>query len=363
MTILHRNGMRYLVNKKIRMKQALILFIVVIGLAACGNKTKAPDVSNISVDLKVERFDRDFFALDTNHTESGMVALQEKYPVLLPLYLQGILGVFDPAGVNSFYQYYKPVYDSVQKAFPDFDGIAKEIGQSFRYVKHYFPAYELPRRIIPIVGPMNAADDLPRKANGEYTAVFGREDFVGISLQFYLGKDFSLYNVEYFINNVAPLYISRRFEKQYIVPDVMKLIVDDLYPDESQALPLIGQIIEKGKRWWLLDKLMPHTADSLKTGYTGLQTEWVEHNEGAVWASFIKNVNLQATDRPTIQTFIGDAPFTQFFSQEFAPGNIGPWFGRQIVRKFAANNSSLTIDEIMKKTPQEILDDAKYKPK
>lgn len=337
--------------------------MAVITLAACGNKTKAPDVSNISVDLKVERFDQDFFALDTNHTEKSMVALGEKYPALLPLYLQGILGVFDPAGVNSFYRYYKPVFDSVQKIYPDFNPIAREIGQAFRYVKHYFPAYELPRRIIPIIGPMNAADDLPRKANGEYTAVFGREDFVGISLQFYLGKDFSLYNIEYFINNVAPLYISRRFEKEYITPDVVKLIVDDLFPDESQTMPLIAQMIEKGKRWWLLDKLLPNTSDTLKTGYTALQTEWVAHNEGALWASFIKNVDLQATDRPTIQTFIGDAPFTQFFSQEFAPGNIGPWFGRQIVRKFVDNNSTLTIEEIMKKTSQEILDDAKYKPK
>ncbi len=345
------------------MNKLIILFIAVVTLVGCGNKTQAPDVSNISIDLKVERFDQDFFAIDTNRTEQGMAALQEKYPVLLSLYLQGILGVFDPAGVNSFYQYYKPVYDSAQKAFANFDPIAKEIGNAFRYVKYYFPDYELPRRIIPVIGPMNTADDLPRKANGEYTAVFGREDFVGISLQFYLGKAFSLYNIEYFINNVAPQYISRRFEKQYIVPDIMKLIVDDLYPDESQTLPLIGQMIEKGKRWWLVDKLLPATADSLKTGYTGLQTEWVEHNEGSVWASFIKNVDLQATDRPTIQTFIGDAPFTQFFSQEFAPGNIGPWFGRQIVKKFVENNSSLSIDEVMKKTPQEILDDAKYKPK
>ena len=37
---------------------------------------------------------------------------------------------------------------------------------------------------------------------------------------------------------------------------------------------LIEQMIEKGKQWWLMDKFLPETADSVKTGYTQKQLEW-----------------------------------------------------------------------------------------
>ena len=35
-----------------------------------------------------------------------------------------------------------------------------------------------------------------------------------------------------------------------------------------------------------------------------------------------------------IQTYIGEGPFTQGFSQEYSPGNIGQWIGWQIIKKF-----------------------------
>ena len=36
------------------------------------------------------------------------------------------------------------------------------------------------------------------------------------------------------------------------------LIVDDLFPDQSNGKPLIEQMVEKGKQWYLLDKFLPH---------------------------------------------------------------------------------------------------------
>src|SRR5205085_1175191 len=110
---------------------------------------------------------------------------------------------------------------------------------------------------IPVVGPMNSREDLARMQGGDYTPNFLGPGLLGISLQFYLGRDFSLYSNEYFVNQVAPLYRSRRFSGEYITADAMKLIVDDLFPDHSRSLPLLEQMVEKGKQWWLLDKFMP----------------------------------------------------------------------------------------------------------
>ncbi|MBS1573849.1 MAG: gliding motility lipoprotein GldB, partial [Bacteroidetes bacterium] len=64
----------------------------------------------------------------------------------------------------------------------------------------------------------------------------------------------------------------------------------------------------------------------------------------------------------TIQTYIGESPFTQTMPEQ-SPGNIGPWIGWQIVKKFVANNSSFTPEQVMKTDAKKILEEAKYKPK
>lgn len=345
------------------MKKIYLLLLSIFLFAACNNKKNIPDVSGIKVDLAVQRFDEDFFAIDTNQAEKNINALNIKYPTLLPLFLQTIVGVTDNAGVITFYRLYKPVFDSSQKLYKNFEPVEKQIEQAFRYVKYYFPSYKLPVSIFPVVGPMNSIQDLARMTNGDYTPNFMGSDFIGISLQFYLGKDFSLYQNDYFINNVAPLYRSRRFAKEYIVGDVMKLITEDIFPDQSKGKPFVEQMIEKGKQWWLLDKFLPEVADSVKTGYTKQQLEWCHENEGLIWSYIIKNEDLYSVNPVTMQTYIGEAPFTQGFSQELSPGNIGQWIGWKIVKKFADNNPVLKPEEIMQSTAKKILDEAKYKPK
>lgn len=345
------------------MKKIIPFLLLAISFAYCNSKKDIPDVSDIKVSLDVERFDEDFFFLDTTGIEKGISNLQLKYPKLLPIFLQHIVGVENEEGIKAFYRLYNPVFDSSQKIYKNFDPIKKEIEQALRYVKYYFPAYQLPAKITPVVGPMNSLNDMAKMASGELTPNFIGPDFIGISLQFYLGKNFSLYNDEYFINNVVPLYRSRRFSKEYIAADVMKLVTDDIFPDKSSTKPLIEQMIEKGKQWWLMDNFLPETPDYIKTGFSQQQLDWCKENEGLIWTYIVKNENLYSVEPATIQIYIGEAPFTQGFSQEQSPGNIGPWIGWQIVKKYADKNSGMKPEAIMKASFKKILEEAKYKPK
>lgn len=345
------------------MKRIGIFLLLATSIISCNDKDSSPDVSGIKVDLEVKRFDQDFFSLDTLQTTQSLAGLQSKYPGFLPFFLQQVVGVTDPEGVRTYYRLYKPIYDSSQKIYRDFSSIEKQLEDAFRRVKYYFPSYNLPATIMPIIGPMNSREDLARMGSGEYTPDFMGPDFIGISLQFYLGSDFSLYNTEYFINNIAPLYRSRRFAREYIVADVMKLVVDDIFPDKSNTRPLIEQMIEKGKHWWLLDKFLPALPDAAKTGYTTDQLEWCRQNEGLIWSYIIKNEDLYSVSPATLQTYIGEAPFTSVFSQESSPGNIGAWVGWQIVKKYEASKSGLNPEQVMKASAKEILEEGKYKPK
>ncbi len=345
------------------MKKILIILLAAFSLLNCNNKGNIPDVSGIKVNLEVQRFEKDLFSIDTNNVSKSLFSLQQKYPLFTPVFLSGVLGLPDSASIREieirqFIFLNRFIYDAAEKKYKNTDDIQNELRKSFQYVKYYFPSYPVPK-IITLIGPIDA---MAKMQNGEYSTDFLGQDFLGISLQFYLGTGFSLYQASYFIDNVAPSYRSRRFEKKYIAPDAMKLITDDLFPDKSNGRPLIEQMIEKGKQWWLLDKFMPNTTDSLKTGYTQKQLDWCNANEGLIWNYFVSNETLETIEPDVIQNYIGESPTTQGMP-EASPGNIGQWVGWQIVKKFVDKNSSLKPAEVMNTPARKILSEAKYKPK
>ena len=348
------------------MKKVEFIFLTAtfILLFACNNSRNIPDVSGIQVEIKIDRFDKDFFSIDSNAIESSLPALEKKYPALLSIFLQNVLGITDSSGayrtaeIKKYLRQNRPVYDSIQVEFKEMNDTKSEFEQAFKYVKYYFSSYKIPG-IATVAGPI---DLLAQMKNGDYTPDFLGPDFLAISLQFYLGRNFSIYQNEFFVSNIAPSYRSRRFEKEYIVPDAMKLIVDDLFPEKSTGKPLIEQMIEKGKQWYLLDHFLPRTPDSLKTGYTEKQLNWCKENEGIIWGYIIQNENLYSIEPTVLQNYLGESPFTQGMP-ESSPGNIGQWVGWQIVKKFAEKNPALHPAEVMRTEPKKILEGAKYKPK
>jgi len=325
------------------MKKTTFILLASFILFSCKNNNNAPNVSNINVDIKLERFDRDFFAIDTNNILPGLNQLNAKYPVATPIFLQFVLGV-DSATVNT--------------VFKTTDGLEKDFKKAFQYVKYYFPKYQVPK-IATIAGPVDA---LAQSDSGP-TPDFLRPGLLGISLQFYLGKDFSVYNDPFFIESVAPSYRSRRFSKEYIIADAMQLVVSDMFPDKSSGKPLIEQMVEKGKQWYLLDKFLPTTPDSIKTGYTQQQLDWCKENEGMIWTSIVKNEDLQSLNPSVLQVYIGESPFTQGFPPDYSPGNIGQWIGWKFIKKFAEKNPDMKPEEIMQTDAVTIITQAKYKPK
>lgn len=343
------------------MKKTGFVLLIAFSLFACRKKKSIPDVSAIKVDINLQRFDRDFFAIDSNNILPGLDKLNRKYPVLTTIFLQNILGLDSAStlpGVKRFINLSSGLYDTVNTVFKNTNDIEKDFKKAFQFVKYYFPDYKVPS-IATIAGPVDA---MAQSESGP-TPDFVGPDFLGISLQFYLGQHFSVYSYPPFIENVAPSYRSRRFSKEYITADAMQLVVTDIFPDKSSGKSLIEQMIEKGKQWWLLDKFLPTTPDSIKTGYTKQQLDWCNENEGLIWSYIIKNEDLYSLNPAIIQTYIGEAPFTQGFSQELSPGNIGQWIGWQIIKKFVNKNPGMKPEEVINTEAKKILDEAKYKPK
>lgn len=343
------------------MNKIAIVLLLAFSCVACKEKKGVPNVTNIKVDIQLDRFDRDFFSIDSTNVLPGLNQLNNKYPVITSIFLQNILGLDSAStlpGVKQFINLSGGLYDTVNDVFKNTSTLEKDFKQAFQFVKYYFPQYKVPA-IATIAGPVDA---MAQSETGP-TPNFLAPGVLGISLQFYLGKNFSVYSDPFFIENVAPAYRSRRFSKEYIIADAMQLVVADIFPDKSKGKPLVEQMIERGKQWYLLDKFLPTTPDSIKIGYTQQQLNWCHENEGLIWTYIVKNEDLYSLSPAVIQAYIGESPFTQGFSQELSPGNLGPWIGWQIIKKYADKNKNLKPEEIMATDAKKILDEAKYKPK
>lgn len=338
------------------MKKLGLFLLLTTCLSACKNKKDIPDVSNIKVDIIVERFDQSFFSIDTNNIPAGLQKVRQKHPDFYTDFMQQILGVDGSDTSTStllvtkeFLRDYLPIYDSLQLIYKKTDRLQKELTKGFQFVNYYFPQYKS-GKVITFLGPFDAP------------GIASTNTGLAIGLQQYAGKDFSVYQSAPG-QELFPLYISRRFAPEYITANCMKAVVQDLFPDQSGGKTLIEQMIEKGKQWYMLDKFLPTTADSIKTGYTQQQLNWCNENEGLIWSYIIKNEDLNSLTPAIIQTYIGEGPFTQGFSQELSPGNMGQWIGGQIVKKYAGKNPDIKPGDIMKIPAEKILEQAKYKPK
>lgn len=333
------------------MNKQLFFVFVTFFFFACNQSKKSPDISSVKIELEVERFEKDFFKLDTLHLNQSINSLKIKYPIFSKDFFYNILGTSDtyiandiPAFISSYY----PIFINTQAITGNLNTATKEIKNGFKYVNYYFPEYKLPKKLISFIGPINSFGSIITS------------DAIAIGLQMYLGKNHPIYNSPQG-QALYPSYISSRFEPAYIPINALKNIIDDMYPDQSLGKPLIAQMVEKGKRLYLLDCFLPTIADSLKTGYTQSQLSACFSKEKDIWSMFIINDFLYKSDPQLTRDYVNDGPTTQTLG-EGSPGNIGQFVGWQIVKKWMDKNNKKTMKDLMAKDPIDLFNESKYKP-
>jgi len=334
----------------------LTLFIWL--LSSCDHNGKTPDTSGVDVkQVHITRFDTAYFSLDTNNIVPGLYRLSKEYPYFTGDFIGNILGAGPLSDTShlaflaarQFLVSYLPVKDSLEQKYQRLDWLEKELTKGFRFIKYYFPHYNLPPKVVAYIGPF----DGPGVAITSYSLAIGLQSYAGKNFSFYLsGKGQDLY----------PTYISRRFEPEYITVNCLSALAQDIFPDSSEGRPLIEQMIIKGRYWWLAEKLLPDAADSIRTGYTQSQLTWCASNEGSIWNYFLQNTDLYTVDPDILKNYVAESPKT-LGMPDGSPGNIGTWVGWQIVKKYAGEHSDLSPEQLMRTPIREIFEKSKYKPK
>jgi len=321
-----------------------LAFIVIPGCSRDQNRLQV-DVSDVKMaDIKIRRYDHDLFTVNLNHLRSDLERLKPAYP----FFLGTDLG--DTAKLNSMMDYLASprnleFYAAVDSQYRDIQEVETDLTKAFRHLLYYYPGTLVPRVYAYISG-------------GDYDFPVQFADSVMlIGLDNFLGKDFKPYEAD-----GLPVYRVSRMNRANIVPQCMNVICKILYPEQVPGNNLLEQMVEAGKRRLFLDAMMPEADDRIKIGYTPEQYNWIVKNEVHVWEAIIDNRMLFSTDGKLIRTFMADGPFTAEFSKD-SPPRLGEWLGWQIVKKYYANQSESTLQQVMtEQDVQKILRLSDYKP-
>ncbi|WP_297336502.1 gliding motility lipoprotein GldB [Algoriphagus sp.] len=322
-----------------------VLFLMV--LIACGKKEDSCELDDeiLSQDLAVEvvRLEEAFFGAES--TEDFLYLLEE-HPEFTSQYLQADLYPDLITLSEDLLQVHQDsalrvLHDSVQVAFSDFSDVEKELEQAFKYIKHYFPEFQVPK-VYTFVSGFNS--DL-----------MVTEDLIVIGLDYYLPIDHT------FQPDLAR-YMAERYDRRYIVPMIVTAISSFFNETNPEDHTLLAEMIYYGKAYHFTKSIMPCTSDQFIIGYTPEVIAETFSNEEFIWSHFVENELLYETNPFEIRKYIGEAPFTDAISTK-APGRLGRWLGWNIVDDFRFNQE-VSLDELMANPDAEqIFRQSGYRPR
>jgi len=327
----------------------ILICVCAFCLSSCfENKNKhIPDVSNIKTGLKLRHFENDLFNIDTINTLAGMQQLDSLYPDFFrDIYLSKIIPALQNPQIFDLFlktPQIRQLYDTTQIVLGDFSIYKNQLDQSFKYYKYHFPDAEIPEIITYI---------------SEYSlGNFVADGMVGIGLDFFLGSNYPRYNPGFF-----PAYIRRSMNKEHLVSKTMEAVASDMVGD-IEGDRLIDYMIHNGRKYYVLDLLLPHAPDSILLQYSGTQVKWLEENELQIWSHFIGEDLLYSTRYKDIRKLVDYSPNAPGMPSE-APGRTANWVGWNIVKAYMKRHPEVTPAELLEmKNGQEILDGSKYKPR
>ena len=332
-------------------KAGLTCIFFLTGLAGLLLQTCSPkkgcrpdvELGAIRADITLTRFERKLF--NTN-SPAELEALLNKNPVFARRFLQRGQ-VPDTAIIAELARlrhdpYIDTMFSDCERYYGNLDDIYSQLQDAFKHVIYYYPAFRPP----PV-----------------YTVVsgFGTDLFITDSLAV-IGLECFLGDSGHYVMPNTPKYITARMKKPYIVPSLLMVLSNKYNKTDVLDNSLLGEMIQWGKTYYFMEKMLPCVPDSLIIGYTGKQTADVEANLSKIYSLFVERKLFFETNHMEVNRYIGERPFTYEVGNQ-CPGRIGRYLGWKIVQAYA-EEKKLSLQQIMAETDaRKIFADSRFKPK
>ncbi|NJB70810.1 gliding motility-associated lipoprotein GldB [Saonia flava] len=317
-------------------KPFFIVFLLFLFLTSCNDNDKiAKEIENISLNLQISRFDREF----AETTPEQLADLKNKYLYLFPKQYPDSVWISKMTDTLQI-----ELLSEVNTTFGDFEQESADLELLFKHIKYYFPHFETPK-VVTVISDVQYQN---RVVLADSLLLIGLDNYLGGSHKFYTG---------------IQRYIAQGLDKEYIISDVASAFAK-IVVKPSKDRSFLSQMIFYGKELYLKDKLIPFKTDAQKIGYTEEQLDWAKANEEQTWRYFIERELLYSTDSKLGPRFLDPAPFSKFqleIIDNESPGRIGRYMGWQIVRAFMDDND-VTLEQLLNLPEEEIFKESNYKP-
>ncbi|UAY57177.1 gliding motility protein GldB-related protein [Arachidicoccus terrestris] len=325
------------------MRRNWIIFVmacVVCYFGCKAGKRKGPNIRKVKLDIKVDHFEKDFFALDTNthYMSEGLKRLKTQYGYFYEGFLYNIAAfsmddAVLPDEMNKFIVENRYLYDSIDDYIPHLDRQLKKIENALKRAKIYFPHLSLPGRIITYIGPVDGYGCFASKAG------------LAIGLQQFLGPGFTGYQSDYLLSLFGQQRL-HQFTPDYIAPSVIGSWIAKIFPDKAEQYTLKDKMIEEGRKLYVLKALLPDLPDSLIFGYSGKQMTWCANNTYLIKKYFEHEKLLQIQNPEIIVEYMSDNQRPDDLPMEY-PNNIGKYLGFLYVKEYMKDHPKINLPQLM----------------
>ena len=334
------------------------LMLIAICMAGCGSGEEVVDVSDIPVEVKVKRFDREFMALKGKEFASGWRSLEKEYPDFAGFYARELMrfpelapeGSEDPfqTGIGVFLNNpaVSGLQDTINLQFPNEEKLNEELTDLYRRIRYYFKDYPLPQPIAVLT-------------EFQYGCFTYDTTWLALGLDRHLGERYPYYEGLGFYD-----YVQRKMNRDHLVRNAAESLYNLYYGADhyNEEHSLLEAMIERGKRWYFIRKLMPQLSDTALFGYTPAQTEWCRLSEKTIWQFLNERDLLYNKNYVEQKRYLDEAPSTPGMPAE-APGYVPVWIGYQIVNRFAeSKGKGFSPERLLRIKPMEIFQGAAYRP-
>lgn len=334
------------------MHRYLSIALVVILFASCNRSQPRMEISpKAYLNLKFDRFDRDFFAINADSLYADLPPVEAKYGAFFTLYTVKMVGIGSSNQKQFGVMMQRFVNDyvvskasaEVQNVFPNLDQQESQLSKAFSRYHTIFPKRVTPRLVSFI--------------SGFNQSIAITDSVLAVGLDKYLGRNNKIYTELSF-----PHYLTYNFEPNHIASDAMRGWVTGDFSFSDSVNNLISRIVYEGTLVYLTAQLLPEVSDSVIMGFTPKQMAWCQKNEKVMWTTLMEQKLLFSTDQFLVNRLVNEAPFTNEFSQE-SPGRAVVWIGYRIVSSYMAHNPETDLVTLMAmRNYNTIFREAKYRP-
>ena len=185
---------------------------------------------------------------------------------------------------------------------------------------------------------------------GCFTNPNDKEAYVAVGLDYALGENHKAY---IHTENLRYQYIRQRLTKDNLPVLAAEAVVNDIMDAEVKlgGNYFIDHMIYNGKKYFLVDLLMPKTEDHLKFGLTKDQMAYCIPKEASLYENLSKSIDLYSDDVIKYRQYVNPGPFDP---EKDRHSNAGSWLGMKIVQSYYRKIRNEIKHEMSGKPKQDI---------